>query len=667
MKKLTIYGCMGAIALCSMGGLTACSADVADSSDGNTNTGERSVVKTQFAINLPHGTGDSSTSNAKGTRMSDVTAQQNNNFRGIQDLALLCFDGTPGTGAEEKTTATKVIYLSSGDNAYSKDQYRALYRDVEIPTGTTNFIMNGRANRSSTSTTETATDKFKEGCITPSDNKGEIKALSNLNYKLNAIAGSANFSSNNDAKTIITQLNMVAASKATYPAETSPGEDITVNWSDAGNDDVAWPSAISPQERQFLATRYKQFIALTAGSKASVEYTLQNLQEVLIAEESSTAAQQTGTVEEEGSSAGATTVSSSKLIQKAIYDNCTAALNAITNMTFPRDLNLPDGVAQVAWEKNNSTFSYVASNNVTISTGNNIDYTKIAYPAELSYTISSPAMVSDNAISTVNSLPAYDTWINSPEGEGTWSSAWSESAVTTRTQSVALKLPVQYSVAVLKTTVKCNAAKLKDNRAAILKQYDSSSTEQDQEIDVPSDGYPLTAVLVGGQPSQVEWDFYAKENESFDYTVYDHEMNGTEATGEKTIAVKYNNDGSTSTPNYTLLLDNKVSGASATQKDVYVTLELVNQGKSFYGVNGLIPQGSRFYLVGTLALEGKTGDKLTHVFQQDYTTTANFTIKDLKKAYNCIPDLRTNGLNVGLAVDLTWQAGITFDIELGGE
>ena len=55
---------------------------------------------------------------------------------------------------------------------------------------------------------------------------------------------------------------------------------------------------------------------------------------------------------------------------------------------------------------------------------------------------------------------------------------------------------------------------------------------------------------------------------------------------------------------------------------------------------------------------------MNRVFVQDYVTTANFKIKDLKSAYNCIPDLRTSGINVGLAVDLDWKSGITFDVEI---
>ena len=66
------------------------------------------------------------------------------------------------------------------------------------------------------------------------------------------------------------------------------------------------------------------------------------------------------------------------------------------------------------------------------------------------------------------------------------------------------------------------------------------------------------------------------------------------------------------------------------------------------------------------------------MFKQDYVTSANFTIqantkdastspnqdKGLGAAYNVIPDLRTPALSIGLSVDLTWQSGLTFDVDL---
>jgi hypothetical protein len=54
------------------------------------------------------------------------------------------------------------------------------------------------------------------------------------------------------------------------------------------------------------------------------------------------------------------------------------------------------------------------------------------------------------------------------------------------------------------------------------------------------------------------------------------------------------------------------------------------------------------------------------VFLQDYTTTANLTITSLKNAYMTIPDLRSTKLQLGLAVDLSWKSGLTFNVELGG-
>ena len=40
-------------------------------------------------------------------------------------------------------------------------------------------------------------------------------------------------------------------------------------------------------------------------------------------------------------------------------------------------------------------------------------------------------------------------------------------------------------------------------------------------------------------------------------------------------------------------------------------------------------------------------------------------LKALQKAYSSIPDLRSTKLLFGLSVDLTWKAGLSFDIDLG--
>lgn len=162
--------------------------------------------------------------------------------------------------------------------------------------------------------------------------------------------------------------------------------------------------------------------------------------------------------------------------------------------------------------------------------------------------------------------------------------------------------------------------------------------------------------MIGGQPSSVDWKYEPATAETFANTIYDKEMNGS-------MVAKH--EASASNANYTLVFDNKKSD---TQSPVYVTIELENNsGQAFYGKDGIIQKNTKFYLVGQLN-PNKTGltnpNSVNRVFMQDYVTTANFNITDLKSAYNCIPDLRTSGINVGLAVDLDWKSGITFDVNI---
>lgn len=258
-------------------------------------------------------------------------------------------------------------------------------------------------------------------------------------------------------------------------------------------------------------------------------------------------------------------------------------------------------------------------------------------------------MVSDKDMSNLNDFPAYNDWTN-PTGANWTGKNFDEKAVENSTKTVGLKAPVQYSVAVLKSTVRCNAATLEDNAK------EAGSFDKNQQISVPTDGFKVTGILIGGQPASVDWKYEPASTGSFANTIYDKEMNGS-------MVAKH--EASASNANYTLVFDNKKSD---TQSPVYVTIELENNsGQAFYGKDGIIQKNTKFYLVGQLN-PNKTGltnpNSVNRVFMQDYVTTANFNITDLKSAYNCIPDLRTSGINVGLAVDLDWKSGITFDVDI---
>lgn len=613
MKKFRFFSFASAMLLASAAGMVSCSSDSIEPTGGSGATGQ--VVKTQFAINIPYG-GNSSTNQAKKvTRMTDEMTQQSGKpFRGISDIVLLTFNGNPSTAGN--TEATSIIDIGTDGNAYAQDKHSKLYRDIEIPVGTSHMLFYGRATKKSD-----ATD-FQAGKITDVGTKTTENVLANISHELTPINSTANFTTDTYAGKIIDALNSIANAKVT------DGTDYT--WAAIGNE-TTLPSWLTENEKKFLAARYKEFTKLEAGSKTSVVEFIKNLQTALVGE------------------TGATTIPAERKLTKEIYDKCGEALTAIESIDFPGKFNLPDGAASLSWIAGESKFAYNAPENVTIGSGNYINYQNICYPAELSYFVNTTTMVSDKDMSNLSEFPAYNDWTN-PTGANWTGKNFEESAVTNTTKTVGLKEPVQYSVAVLKSTVRCNAATLEDNAK------EAGSFDENQQIPVPTDGFKVTGILIGGQPASVDWKYDPVSTESFANTIYDKEMNGSMVAKAETSA---------SNANYTLVFDNKKSD---TQSPVYVTIELENNsGQAFYGKDGIIQKDTKFYLVGQLNpnTNGLTNpNSVNRVFVQDYVTTANFKIKDLKSAYNCIPDLRTSGINVGLAVDLDWKSGITFDVDI---
>lgn len=605
MKKVKFFGLAGIILLASGAGFSSCSSDSADPTGGTGVAGQ--VVKTQFAINIPYGNNSSANQAKKVTRMTDAITQQNNHFRGISDIVLLTFSGDP-TKTASITDATNIITISTDDNAYAQDNYRRLYRDIEIPVGTSHIAFYGKASRN------TETD-FEAGKIT--DEGTSERTLANISHKLTPINSTADFTSDEDAIAIIDALNAIANAKVN-----DNGTDYT--WADIGNvsTSLSW---LTDHEKEFLADRYKTFIKLKAGSKASVKACVESLKAALA-----------------GETPGAD-VPATKLLTAEIYKKCQAALNKMNTLRdFPGKFYLPDGAAALSWTS--GEFAYSVPGSANFVTGDNINYQKICYPAELSYFVNTKTMVSDKDMSSLNDFPSYSDWTTKTQTGWDGKTSFNETAVTNSTKTVGLKDPVQYSVAVLKSTVKCDAATLQDNGLSIGK------LEADQNVPVNGTSFPVTGILIGGQPESVDWK-YEPASTDFANTIYDNVMNGAPMYAK--------NEANASNANYTLVFDNK----NASNKVVYVTIELKNDsGVDFYGKDGVIPKGAKFYLVGKLDPTGQT--ESDHVFVQDYITKANFNIKNLKGAYNCIPDLRTSGINVGLAVDLSWQEGITFDVDL---
>ena len=307
---------------------------------------------------------------------------------------------------------------------------------------------------------------------------------------------------------------------------------------------------------------------------------------------------------------------------------------------FPANINLPDGAVTV--KCTNGTFTAQTSATYATSGTQVAALSDYVYPANLWYRANTLIKTSDKVLTDkyVAGTAWDDILKNYDDAEG---------VVKNSTASIALKDQIQYAVGRLKTTVKVADATL----------YDANG----ETVAVPTGGFPVSAVLIGDQ-RKVDFQFAPANKTDKQYTIYDKELTGINATTGGSSA------------NNTLVLE------TPADENVNVLLELTNNtGKRFKGKDGYVPAGAKFYLLGVLTPSNGTGyeaTKLNQVFKQDYVTTANFTIKQnvkdastnpnqdkgLGAAYNVIPDLRTPALSIGLSVDLTWQTGLTFNVDM---
>jgi hypothetical protein len=330
-----------------------------------------------------------------------------------------------------------------------------------------------------------------------------------------------------------------------------------------------------------------------------------------------------------------------KAIRKAIANPTYATVDGSGNVTlvsdlhnFPQKYKLPVGAVSVAYSAgafgSNAAQSYGGLAPAELN--------RYVYPAQLWY-------YANTLIKTSNSSRANDY-----ENAASWKSILdkyenNEASVNTRTRSIALIDTIQYAVARFDVQVKtADGTTLNDNNPVV----------GNRAVAIPVGGYPLKAVLIGGQRN-VGFDFKPLSSSTV-YTIYDSVMDPNTIAANPSATVY-------SAANSTLVLETAEDDGAGTN-DVYVALEFENTGSDFYGMDQqLIPAHGRFYLVGKLSANLATNAGLNErVFVQDYTTTARFSINNLTKAYNTIPDLKAAKLEIGMSVDLTWREGHTYDI-----
>ena len=597
MKKLSSFFLMGTVALAGLGVMSSCSSDDLGN-DSTTNPGKTKAVKTQFALNIPRANG--------GTRMSDVNAQAKQNFLGMEDIRMFSFNAAPAAGSTSTATFT-LAEIASGITA---DASSKIYSDVSVPVGTTHFLFYAHAPQGTT--TVTNADNFTKGVLNFAAGTDNATATNDISAALVGVKGTDDGSANK----LLAVLNAVAGVE---------------NWSTFA-------------ETTELGKLYKNFITLKAGSANSIRLALQNLYNAL------------GGVTT-GSDADAKTIANN--IRTAIKTDNVFTVTEQTNKTFaittantyPNNINLPDGAVQLSYAEATKTFSYAGKSDLTGI--QQLDAANICFPASIYYFQSSDIAATAAELDNTAWPKTTSDWTSNTvapwlkDGAAGWTAS-----VQPTTRSIAMRKNINYGVANLATTVKCGAETLADNVDFEV----SKPNEFTGTVTVPTEGFPVTGLLIGGQPTKVGFNFQPASNDVFEYTIYDNNLTN--------IVAK---NGVASTTNYTIVLPNDKGRTATDQNTVNVAIELTNNsGVAFRGADGIIPAGAKFYLVGKLEPNKVTFTGVANpaVFMSDYMTTMNLTIKSLKSTYNTIPDLRSTKLQLGLSVDLDWQAGLQFDVNI---
>ena len=623
------FALMSAAALLSLG-LASCSSN--DEAENINPTYDGKAVKTTFSISLP--------GNVAKTRMAGSTVQVAENkatFRGMSDIVIIPFSHTTNRaarlgenitlGANKMVVPTTTNAANAIPNGQLLDNNNAvLYNDVSIPVGTSAFLFYGKA---------TGTDGYAEGYLTPEGLTGETSGIF--------------FNPTQIKATPTTTVGEALAAYVTAIAAAKVGDGATDGawWkcTDPANSTQTWYNA-------GLGDMYRSFTSLKPGASSYVQAAVQDLYTSILTNTNPVAAAIRAAIKD-GTNA------------KDDDDNGILEFQDVINGYPGTDNNsMPDGCAALTWANvpaatdpatQAATATAVTSSTFGggLTTAQAMD--KIVYPASLYYFVDSPV----------------ETSVASRQAEYVDTKTWAQilatytdgKSVTTTTRSVAITNPIQYAVGRLD---------LKVSKLSATTYYD----RRGEEVLIPSGGFKLTGVLIGGQ-KKVDYNFN-QVTTAEEYAIYDKTINeDATPTPAASAYVSKTVDAGT---NYTLALE------TAKDQEVYVALEFLNNsGQDFMGVDGVVKNNCKFYMIARLdpkdssteaSGQTNTGNK---VFAQDYKTIANFsfgagtadtdhdgaadTPGGFGNAYVTIPDLRTPKLELGFSVDLHWQEGITFTHE----
>lgn len=280
---------------------------------------------------------------------------------------------------------------------------------------------------------------------------------------------------------------------------------------------------------------------------------------------------------------------------------------------YPESMGLPSGCAILRWTP--AGFVVPRINGVE----GMAPISRYCYPTSLYYYI-------DTDIVTSQDKDIADSY--------TSRSSWAEviqdytlgTSITSNTTSVALVKPLHFAVSMLSATVQSDRDWLQDN-----------DDLPETTVAATGENLPVTGIILSGQYAQ-NYNFTPVSGAD-EYFSYDNLTPGVYVTKQKSAPIR------------------TLSLPTPEGKDIYFTLEFLNNsGKTFFGSDGRVLPGRKFYMVGKMELPTDPEKRLfEQIFVSDYVTTLNCTIHSLAGAYNAVPDLGIPQLVVGVQTKINWE------------
>lgn len=280
---------------------------------------------------------------------------------------------------------------------------------------------------------------------------------------------------------------------------------------------------------------------------------------------------------------------------------------------FPENIGLPSGCAVLRWTPTGFVIPQIGG------VEGIAPMDRYCYPPTLYYYCNTTIKTSDREdIQSVYENPDNKKWSN------VLSNYDLGNVVSNNTKSIALVNQVKFGVGMMSVKVKAINSFLPDNDGQAGTTVPATGTN-----------LPVTGFIMGRQYAQ-NYDFTPIYTDDTEYYLYDSVIPDVYLTP------------TASNPIRTLSLQ------TPENMDAYICLELLNNtGDTFYGADGRVLPGRKFYLVGKLELASAEGNFSSVVVKGHYTNVM-CTINSLAGAYNCVPDLGKPQLVLGIQTKVNW-------------